>query len=503
MSQPWSLQLGKISLGTEAPAGPAREDTPFRILVVGDFTGRKDRGSAPTRGSLRPVAIDRDNYDEVLARLGVRLALPGGGEVRFAELDDFLPDRLLERAGLFTPLRDLRRRLRNPATFAKAAEEVRGWAAAPPPEPAPPPPVPRPADVSTESLLEQMLEAAPASRGEAHVPDPSGWQALLREIVAPYALPKADPEQGRLVALVDEALAAQLRALLHHPGFKILEAAWRGLFFLTRRLDTDNSLKIFLVDLSREELSADLAAADDLRATALYRLLVEDTVETPGGQPWAVVAGCYAFGPGPDDVRLLARLGQVAARGGAPFLAAADSRLVGSPSLAELSDAADWAAPGAEQAAAWDALRHLPEAEYLGLALPRYLLRLPYGKSSSPIEAFEFEELAGGAGHEDYLWGNPAVACAYLLGEAFSRRGWGMRPGEVQDIEGLPLHVREEGAEGDVMPCAEVVLRDRAADKILEKGLMPLLSFRGTDRVRLALFQSLADPSAPLRGRWR
>jgi type VI secretion system protein ImpC len=147
-------------------------------------------------------------------------------------------------------------------------------------------------------------------------------------------------------------------------------------------------------------------------------------------------------------------------------------------------------------------LRRSPEAAYVGLALPRFLLRLPYGREGERLEAFEFEELPDGGSHDAYLWGNPAFGCAYLLGRAFSEHGWGFRPGAVQEIDDLPIYVFKDDGERRVKPCAEVLLTLRGAELILDRGLMPLLSFRDRDVVRLARFQSIRDPLTPLAGRW-
>ena len=147
-------------------------------------------------------------------------------------------------------------------------------------------------------------------------------------------------------------------------------------------------------------------------------------------------------------------------------------------------------------------MRKMPEASYLGLALPRFILRLPYGEDTDPIDRFDFEEMPDASIHSFYLWGNPSVACALLLGQSFSHSGWDLKPGIVLDIEGLPLHVYKEAGESMIKACAEVVFTEQAAEKIIEKGIMPLLSFKNQDRVRLARFQSIADPPTGLNGRW-
>src|SRR5262249_28892499 len=151
----------------------------------------------------------------------------------------------------------------------------------------------------------------------------------------------------------------------------------------------------------------------------------------------------------PDDVALLARLAQVARAAGAPLIAGASPEIVGSEGFGVAPDPDDWKPGGPDSPAAqvWAALRELPEARWLGLAAPRFLLRLPYGEKTDPTESFAFEELPEGAPHESYLWGAPALVCLELLGTAFAQSAWRLRPGQEAEVDGLPLHVFEEGRE--------------------------------------------------------
>ena len=270
-----------------------------------------------------------------------------------------------------------------------------------------------------------------------------------------------------------------------------------------RRVETSERLKLYLLDVSKAEMAADLAAAEDLRSTGVYKLLVEQTVGTPGAEPWALLAANYTFEPTRQDVELLERLAKIAHAAGAPFLAAASPRVLGCESAAELPHPREWKPPAdPEEAQAWGGLRKLPETSYVGLALPRFLLRLPYGKETDAAELFDFEEMPLPPVHEDYLWGNPAFACASLLAQAFSEEGWHMHPGTIREIHGLALHTYQENEESCVTSCAEVLLTEDAAEKILDQGLMPLASLKGRDAVRLIRFQSIADPPQALAGRW-
>ena len=289
-----------------------------------------------------------------------------------------------------------------------------------------------------------------------------------------------------------------MREILHHTDFQALEACWRGLHFLTSRLETDAQLTLSLLDVTRAELAEDLGAAEDLSSSGIFKRLIEAEED----RPWAVLVGAMTFGPSGEDAALLGRLAALARRAGAPFLAAASPRLVGCESFAAFPDPDDWD-PSPDPEGTWEALRRHPDASYLGLALPRFLLRQPYGRDDDPIETFAFEELPEEPDHETYLWGNPAFALAELLGRSFREEGWHLRPGVVAEIDGLPLHVERRGGEAAVKPCTESWLGQRAAEVLLDAGLMPMVSMRDQDVVRLGRFQSIARPAAPLAGRWR
>ncbi|HUY13821.1 MAG TPA: type VI secretion system contractile sheath large subunit [Terriglobia bacterium] len=505
-----------VALGPDPSPQPHSPQSPFRIALLGDFSGRANRGLMETGHDLsrrRIVPVDRDSFDEVLGRAGASLGIPLEGpkgpslSLHFKELDDFHPDQLFQRASIFGKLRQLRERLADPATFAEAAEGLglapatRPAADAHPTAPSTRAAAPDPSRLASGNLLEDLIEQSESQSPHAHRPDE--LQEFIRRVVAPHLAPEADPRQPEVLARIDRTTSHLMGALLHHPDFQALEAAWRGVFFLVRRIETDSQLQLFLIDISKAELAADLSSRQDLNSTGLYKLLVEQTVRTPGVEPWAVLAANFTFDPTRADANLLGRIAKVASAAGAPFLAATSPGVLGCESIATLSNPHEWKpAAGNEDAEAWRALRNLPEATYLGLALPRFLLRLPYGKDTDFIEQFDFKEMLDPPAHEDYLWGNPAWACVLLLAQAFSASGWRMRPGESSEITGLPLHLYRRDGESQAKPCAEVLLTTAAADRIMEKGVMPLASLKGQDAARLVRFQSLADPIRALSGRW-
>lgn len=475
-----------ITLGEAPPARPA-PDAPFCVALLGDFSGRGRRGEAPAiELARRPLLrIDRDDLDAALARVAPRVEIALDGAelafgVEFRELDDFHPDRLAQRLPVLRRLKELETELRRPAVPAKP----RSAPAAPP---------------VGGGLLDQIVDAAGPAPAAAPPPTGDAFYDYLQRIVAPHLVRGPDPAHADLRAQAGEAAAAIVRAVLHDPAFQALEALWRGAWFVVRRTETDARLRVYLVDVSREELAADLADAASPAASGLARLLERAAEQELGGARWALLAGLYGFGADAADLELLGRIGAVAARLGAPWISAAEPSLAGLGGFAAAPDASEWAPPANP---AWDALRCRPEARFLGLALPRFLLRLPYGADTDPCDDLELEELPPGARHEDYLWGNPALACALLLARSYARAGWALRPGMDAEIDDLPLHLRREGGEVTAKPCAEALMSERVAARLMDHGLMPLASMKDRDAVRLVRFQSIASPLAALAGGW-
>jgi type VI secretion system protein ImpC len=155
--------------------------------------------------------------------------------------------------------------------------------------------------------------------------------------------------------------------------------------------------------------------------------------------------------------------------------------------------AADTGAPFIAEGAAdmgdhWAELRAIPEASYLGLALPRFLLRLPYGARASAIDSFPFEEMPAAPVHAHFLWGNPALAFLTLL-----------TAGGALNLEGVPIHTYEHEGELQMTPCAEVWMTETQVLSLIDLGMMPLVSFRDSDRVRLAGFRAINGEELALR----
>ena len=295
---------------------------------------------------------------------------------------------------------------------------------------------------------------------------------------------------------MEDAVTAQLRFLLHSPQVQSLEAAWRGLDFLVRGAETGERLKIFILDASAAQFAAGLAEDQDPRASFLLRAMA--------ARRWGVVCCLQTFSLDLASLNQFGKLMLFAAASEVPLIAAADAGLLGCDSFPRSPDADDWEVPADTEAAAmWQALRRLPEALYAGLAAPRFLLRQPYGRNGATVEAFSFEEMSDTPAHEDYLWANPAYACAVLLCRAFTAEGPDFHPDSQRRIDGLPVHIYRDGGELVMQACAEAFLSDRSANRMMQDGVMPLLSARREGSVLLGRFQSVASPPRALAGRWR
>jgi type VI secretion system protein ImpC len=495
----------------ENPAVPLPEEPPFHVLLLGDWSGTNRKNL----NDRRPLVIDRDNFDEVLKKMnvGLDLDLQGDGKdvlpLQFAEIDDFHPDNLFRQVSLFSDLRDIRRRLANPDTFDSAANEVRSWFNN------------SNESVKTEAEIETEINDAPPidsnnlldmiltqpsdstfSRNPQKV-DNSELGRLISKIVSPYLIKIDENEQSRLIATVDESIAELMRTILHHPKFQALESAWRGLYFLVRRLETDVDLKVFILDLSKDELIANLKSVNSLSDSFLYRWLITESIETSQIEPFAVVGGNYSFGVNVDDVASLLRIAKLANGAAAPFISYIQPEIFGITDFSEKIETSRFEIlEDSNEAKLWTALRSSTEAGYLGLSPMKILTRMPYGEKNDSIEAFSFEEFTEKNDHNEYLWMNPCFAVALLLAQSYRLYGWEMGQALRRDIENLPMHVYQEDGETKTKPCAEVVLTENMLETLLGAGLMPLISFRDSDKVRLSHFQSISSLSGNLSGRW-
>lgn len=492
----------------EQSAVPLPEEPPFHVLLLGDWSGNLSKKALDQR---RPVVIDRDNFDDVLKKLNVGIELDWQGDnlpLLFAEIDDFHPDNIFQQVSLFSKLRDIRQRLLNSDTFDDAANEVRSWflntqvevkdtEIQPEINDAPP--------IESGNLLDMILTqpGETSTSSISQTVDNSELGRFISKIVSPHLIKIDENEQSNLVAAVDETISEMMRTILHHPKFQSLESSWRGLYFLLRRLETDVDLKIFILDVSKAELMDNLKENQSLADTFLYRQLITEALEIQGGESFAVVGGNYSFSVNVDDVASLMRISKIAQAANAPFFSYIHPEIFGFGDFSDQLESSRFKfLEDTNEGKLWTALRSASESDYLGLSPMKVLARMPYGNSANSIETFAFEEFTEIKTHQNYLWMNPCFVLILLLAQSYRLYGWQMGQNFQTNVDNMPMPLFQEDGETITKPCAEIVLTESMLDAILEQGLMPLISFRNSDKVRLGRFQSISVSKPNIKGGW-
>lgn len=465
-----SFEPDFAGIGRPAPDWPAKR--PLRIGILGDFGGGACQGRLDTGAALaarKPRPVEFDTLEDAMRRFDLKLALPVGAdgapvEVEIADLDAFHPDQIFANVALFAELAALRRKLNDPAKFAAAAASVTAWA--------------KNAGPRASSLARKARARGSAPARGATLDDfarltgrPStkaradgAVEDLLRRIVGPFVQPAPSPKKEPLVAAVDAGLGDAMRAVLHHPDFQTCESLWRGVDFVLRRIETGPRLQVHLIDVSAEEFAADLSSVADLADCGLYRLLVDAPAQDAEGG-YTYLAACYQFDATPVHAELLGRAAKVAAHAGASLLTG-----IATDPFADRREP-----PHRLVREAFAALRELPEASFLGLFGPRFLLRHPYGKKSDPISSFAFEEFSREAGLRGMLWGHPALLALAVLAN----------PGAPLTVDDLPFHHYVDD-DGDVvaLPCTDRLISANVASLLREAGINALMAHKGEALVR-------------------
>jgi type VI secretion system protein ImpC len=305
-----------------------------------------------------------------------------------------------------------------------------------------------------------------------------------------------------MIAAIDRKLTEQVNLILHHEEFQQLEGAWRGLHHLVNNTETDEMLKVRVFNISKKELGKTLKK---FKGTAwdqspIFKRFYNEEYGTLGGQPYGALVGDYYFDHSPPDVEMLGEMAQVAAAAHAPFISAAAPGLARMESWQELPDPRDLAKVfTTPEHAAWRSLRESDDARYVGLCMPRFLARLPYGEKTNPVEEFAFEESTEGAKHDKFTWANSAYAMAVNINRSFKEYGWCSQIRGVEsggEVTGLPVHTFPTDDGGVDMKCpTEIAIDDRREGELASLGLMPLLHRKNSDSAVFIGAQSLQKPA--------
>lgn len=305
-----------------------------------------------------------------------------------------------------------------------------------------------------------------------------------------------------MVAEIDRKLSEQINLIIHHEEYQQLESAWRGLHHLVNNTETDEMLKIRVMNISKKDLSKTLrkfkgAAWDQ---SPIFKKLYEEEFGQFGGEPYGCLVGDYHFNHSAPDVELLGEMAKIAAAAHAPFITGADPSLMQFESWQELTNPRDLTKiTGTPEYAAWNSLRKSEDSKYLGLAMPRFLGRAAYGANSNPVEEFAFEEDTGNAESENFAWVNAAYGMATNINRSFKEFGWCSRIRGVESggtVEGLPTHTFPTDDGGVDMKCpTEIGISDRREAELAKGGLMPLIHRKNTDMAAFIGAQSLHKPA--------
>ena len=305
-----------------------------------------------------------------------------------------------------------------------------------------------------------------------------------------------------IIAELDKRLSEQINQIIHHEEFQKLESAWRGLHYLVNNTETDEMLKIRVLNVSKDDVRKTLKRfkGTNWDQSPIFKQVYEAEYGQFGGEPFGALVGDYYFDHGPQDVEMLGELAKISSAAHCPFIAGASPTILQMDSWQELSNPRDltkvFTTP---EYAAWRSLRDSEDAQYLGLAMPRFLSRLPYGQKTNPVEGFAFEEETAGGDHSKYGWSNSAYAMATNITRAFKTYGWctqirGIESGGA--VANLPVHTFPTDDGGVDMKCpTEIAISDRREAELAKNGFMPLIHKKNSDFAAFIGAQSVHKPA--------
>jgi type VI secretion system protein ImpC len=481
----------EVVLGAKPTGRRRRHGDPFRLIVCTDL-GTQVPDAVE---SLKTQRLTVDNFDDVLAKARPTITVAGDDDhtataLEITSLEALHPDHLVAVLPRLRALLQLRERLAQSSTEQAALSEL--------------------ARLTGRS---SSVAAAPTLASEASAPDeeddPQLFERLLGKTTAPGSRTTATEHTERSLAqaqqkvrrLIDDAFAENeqtkpasglalhaqqqatellgdsLRALINAPRFRGVERAWRSLHWLVSRLEDDQA-EVHVLNLPKDAASLHLTEyAQRLDESPLHNLLCEQE------DAWDMIVADWSFDLHVEDLTLLATIGALAMRAGAPCIAHGSLGLVGCGSDAAVDSPWEWSLPQDDLGLLWAELRRHPAARWVGLAAPRFLLRHPYGPKADPIESFRFEELPSRPARERFVWGNPAFACALIAARAHEAGGARWPLPEAAAVEDLPAPLFDDGSGEAVQPPVEFLLSERAHAAAMHGGLMVAAGGRNVDYV--------------------
>ncbi len=353
---------------------------------------------------------------------------------------------------------------------------------------------------TTTSLLDDILgETQMKPNDDGYDVAKRGVHAFITELLGPgHAAGKIDKSLvDAMIVEIDKKLSRQIDAIMHHKEFQKLESAWRGLKFVVDRTDFRENIKVDLLNVSKDDLQADFEDAPEVTKSGLYKIAYTAEYGTFGGRPYGAIFSNYEFGPSGQDVALLQSCAAVAAMAHAPFFAAAGASFFGLKDMLRLPNLKDLKALfEGPQYTKWNSFRDTEDARYVGLLMPKFLLRLPYGETTIPVKRFNYSEDVVDK-HDDYLWGNASYAMASRIADSFAKYRWCpniIGPQAGGTVENLPLHQYQAMGELQTKTPTEVMLSERREFELSEEGFIALTFRKDSDNAAFFSANSCQRP---------
>lgn len=314
----------------------------------------------------------------------------------------------------------------------------------------------------------------------------------------------------RDLAALDAVLSEQLDAILHHPDLKRLEAGWRGVSYLLDQIESDDKVIVRLFSATWAELGRDFERANDFDQSTLFTKVYSEEYGMPGGLPYGLLLCDYSIRhrytkdapvAATDDIGTLSGLAEVSAAAFSPCVIGAAPELFGVANFAELSYAQNYDAGfRLAEYQRWRRLQQKEESRFLGVVLPRILLRGLHGDGPDRREGFIYRERA--LGIDDWLWGNAVFGFGAVVIRAFRESGWfadirGAREGHLGAglLNGLPAPPFSTGEGVAYRRPLEVELTDKKQKVLEELGFVALSPCSYTESAVFLGAQSLHVPA--------
>jgi len=336
------------------------------------------------------------------------------------------------------------------------------------------------------SLLDDILAETRIKPGdEAYGVAKRGVSAFMAEMLAAKGAEKIDRSAvDAMIAEIDRRLSAQVNDILHAPEFQKLESAWRSLRFVVEKVNFRENIKVEVLSINKDDLLADLQDSPDLTKSGFYKVVYSNEYGVFGGKPFGLMNLNFDVGPGAQDVELLRKVASVASMAHCPVVANTSPEFFGDSSFKNVPNLKDLKSMfEGPQYARWNGFRESEDARYVGLCMPRFLLRVPYGEKGVPVKAFNFDEDVVDH-HERYLWGYASNALVTRIAESFAKYRWApniIGPQSGGTVENLPIHTFEAMGEQQMKVPTEVLLTERREYELSEEGFIGLTYRKDAD----------------------